>query len=601
MTKFLKEHWGKILTPFLVGGITLVGYSWNQCISLDFNLVPWGEKICPCVVKMPSFEVKYQYGHSKSKEEQDKFKSIKEGDTLYSGDYYTVCFTPKYEESWSNGIIQTVNESYVYVFQVTNNEQVFRLFPSAGGNGDVNPVRTKVETDFCSLNKDRIFKLDNTLGTEQFYFLAFYESNKDLELLLDKNEKEGSQPELIKFIREHQLSSVPVLTFQHRERTPEVQVEYLYASDRETTFQPLMEDSKSFSQGYYKVQFTPRENGYVYIYLLDSSNGKLLDLVNESKVNHDVNAGVTYTLPSCEKAIFIPAEKMGTTTLYFLAFRQPHTNLNNIGDKAQLVKDYLEDCSNCVNVKTFQSLARQETMNHKQIWRDISLVTLPVILSSGCSNIPVSECSAYCCPGTEAQKPLEFKLSHFYRPNGGKGDSQPLTQNSQLHSGDSYKIKFTPTEDSYLYLYQLDSSSKLFDLIAMSGEFDRQVKAGEEYTFPNQTQVLKLDEFAGAETLYFLACSQPNIGLENQFETMRQAQEKGDTVAVKTLQDSLLEEFNKRTKVEVTDGSLKLCPNCINSITFEHLAKTTQDKSTPSDGSQTSEGSQKSLPKEVKP
>jgi hypothetical protein len=604
MTKFLKEYFGKILGAIFVGSISFLIYCWTQCISLDFINVPWGEKICTYVVKQPSFKVKYQYGHSY--ERRDNFIPIKESETLYSDDYYTVCFTPEYkEENWLDGVIKTVDESYVYIFQVTNNQQATLLFPLKGDDnqGDGNPVRNKVKIDFCSLAKNKIFKLDKTLGTEQIYFLAFYQPSKDLELLLGKDDKEGSQLELIKFIQEHRLLSVPVLTFQHREReTPRVQVEYLYASDKEATFQPLTGDSRLFSDGYYKVQFTPSENGYVYVYLLDNSNGKLLDLVKESSFKHEVNTGVTYTLPAeCEKAIFIPTEKVGTTTLYFLAFRQPNINLNNMNDEAQLVKDYLDDCSNCVNVQTFQQLAKV-TMNYKQILRDISLVTLPVVLSSGCCNMPLSKCSAYCCPVTEEQKPLEFKLSYHYRPNGGKGDSQPLSKDSKLYSSDSYEIKFTPTEDSYIYLYQLDSSSKLFDLIEMSKKFDRKVKTGEEYTFPNKSQVLKLDEVAGAETLYFLACSQPNVELENQFKTMLHAQGKGDKVAAKTLQAGLLEEFNKRTKVDVIGDSLKLCPNCINSITFEHLAKKImQDKPKSSDKSKTSEEGKQPLPKEVKP
>jgi hypothetical protein len=61
----------------------------------------------------------------------------------------------------------------------------------------------------------------------------------------------------------------------------------------------------------------------------------------------------------------------------------------------------------------------------------------------------------------EAPKPLNFKLNYVYRP-GGKGDLKPLIEGSKLNSGDHYKIKFTPAEDSYVYIFQVDSSQAIY-------------------------------------------------------------------------------------------------------------------------------------------
>ena len=54
-----------------------------------------------------------------------------------------------------------------------------------------------------------------------------------------------------------------------------------------------------------------------------------------------------------------------------------------------------------------------------------------------------------------------FKLNFFYRESAG-GPSKPILPGSVLHSGDHYKIVFTPHRNGYVYLFQVDSHGQFF-------------------------------------------------------------------------------------------------------------------------------------------
>ncbi|MBE9562573.1 MAG: hypothetical protein IMF12_06900, partial [Proteobacteria bacterium] len=58
---------------------------------------------------------------------------------------------------------------------------------------------------------------------------------------------------------------------------------------------------------------------------------------------------------------------------------------------------------------------------------------------------------------TKINKPLDFKINYVYR-SSGKGNPKTLNNDGVLHSGDYYKIIFTPTENCYVYIFQLDSA-----------------------------------------------------------------------------------------------------------------------------------------------
>ncbi len=114
---------------------------------------------------------------------------------------------------------------------------------------------------------------------------------------------------------------------------------------------------------------------------------------------------------------------------------------------------------------------------------------------------------------------LSFDINFVYRVKADI-EFQPLTEDSVLHSGDYYKIIFTPKQDSYVYIFQIDSSGKIYRLFPMK-RFDgvtvdnfNPLKAGRTYYIPAEYQSFILDEQTGIERIYFLSSQKRDAALE---------------------------------------------------------------------------------------
>jgi len=194
-------------------------------------------------------------------------------------------------------------------------------------------------------------------------------------------------------------------------------------------------------------------------------------------------------------------------------------------------------------------------------------------------------------------KPLNFKVNYVYRP-GGQGDLKPLVEGSVLNSGDHYKIQFTPEEDSYVYIFQVDSSKAIFQLFPM-GRFGgvrvdnfNPVKAGVTYHLPAKKKSFKLDNNVGSESILFLAFRQRNQPLEQQYKALIKARLSQDKAKANNLQTAIKSNFKTRGLAGIVDDPAKkttkvpwtgsesftvpvqhlnnLCADCISMITFEH-------------------------------
>lgn len=140
-----------------------------------------------------------------------------------------------------------------------------------------------------------------------------------------------------------------------------------------------------------------------------------------------------------------------------------------------------------------------------------------------------SEAQTFSLPATEEQREyLVFSISYVYRA-GGQGNFEPLRDGSVLHSGDHYKIIFTPTEDCYVYIFQIDSAQKIYQLFPMErlGEVVvnnfNPAQAGKAYHLPTESKSFMLDQQTGTETIYFLASRQRDVDLEEQYQQYWQA------------------------------------------------------------------------------
>ncbi|MGF1529355.1 MAG: DUF4384 domain-containing protein [Candidatus Competibacterales bacterium] len=193
-------------------------------------------------------------------------------------------------------------------------------------------------------------------------------------------------------------------------------------------------------------------------------------------------------------------------------------------------------------------------------------------------------------------QPMSFEVNYVYRP-GGRGELRALTDGAVLRSGDHYKIQFTPEQDGYVYIFQIDSKEAIYRLFPMDsfGSVDvsqhNPVKAGVTYTLPGDDKSFQLDQSKGVESIFFMAFRERNLPLESQYRNLVKAlrsrseqlpllaanmvnnirvrgiaaivdDPKGDTTQV---QWDATESF--QVPVRRVDN---LCADCVTSITFKH-------------------------------
>lgn len=194
-------------------------------------------------------------------------------------------------------------------------------------------------------------------------------------------------------------------------------------------------------------------------------------------------------------------------------------------------------------------------------------------------------------------KPLGFKVNYVYRP-GGQGPLKPLVDGSALRSGDHYKIQFTPAENSYVYIFQVDSGKAIYRLFPMT-EFGgvkvnnlNPARAGVTYHLPAKDKSFQLDNNVGSESILFLAFRQPNQALEQQYEDLVKARLSQNAPKADQLQTAINSNFKTRGLAAIVDDPEKktatvpwtptesfavpvqrldnLCADCISMITFDH-------------------------------
>lgn len=119
---------------------------------------------------------------------------------------------------------------------------------------------------------------------------------------------------------------------------------------------------------------------------------------------------------------------------------------------------------------------------------------------------------------------LPVAVNYAYRQQG-QHEMKNLTNGTVLRDGDHYKITFTPQADGYIYIFQTDTSGKVYQLFPMSSMKGVEVhnynpvKANVTYTLPAADKSFYLDEQQGEEKIYFIAAKQPDQTLEQHMAT----------------------------------------------------------------------------------
>jgi len=193
--------------------------------------------------------------------------------------------------------------------------------------------------------------------------------------------------------------------------------------------------------------------------------------------------------------------------------------------------------------------------------------------------------------------PLDFKINYIYR-RAGKGAFKPLTEGTILQSGDHYKIIFTPVEDCYVYIYQVDSAKKLARLFPMAA-FRRlilnnlnPVEGGKTYYLPAKDKSFVLDEQVGTETIFFMGSRQDDLVLEKQYQALQLRQQQNNLAREQQAQVQLTRSLQQSKGVaniaeDAADSQAvwqergenfsvsqkilaDLCNGCVNVLRFEH-------------------------------
>ncbi len=128
---------------------------------------------------------------------------------------------------------------------------------------------------------------------------------------------------------------------------------------------------------------------------------------------------------------------------------------------------------------------------------------------------------------------LSFKINYVYRSQG-QGAFEVLEDGVTLQSGDHYKIIFTPNQDCYVYIFQIDSANMVYSLFPME-QFGKltlnnlnPIKAGQTYYIPAEEKSFVLDNQTGTERVYFLAEFKRDQELEEEYYRTVEIQKRRD-------------------------------------------------------------------------
>ncbi|MBI5787970.1 MAG: transglycosylase SLT domain-containing protein [Candidatus Schekmanbacteria bacterium] len=117
------------------------------------------------------------------------------------------------------------------------------------------------------------------------------------------------------------------------------------------------------------------------------------------------------------------------------------------------------------------------------------------------------------------------KVSFIYEDNGVPHQMwDGMSLRSRL---DYYSVYFSPEQDCYVYIYQVDSSGAVYQIFPNLeyGNVWNPVKKGKDYWIPNDDRFY-LDDVTGEEKIYFFAAKEPAKELETLFAQLKQTSSK---------------------------------------------------------------------------
>ncbi|MEK8017958.1 MAG: DUF4384 domain-containing protein [Candidatus Parabeggiatoa sp.] len=341
--------WKSLIT--FIGLITALVSAFYYCYDTCYQ-----ENKCSFIeIDSLKFDVDHRY-RSPCEEDFGPLQDDKINILRFEGDY-KIEFTPQKKEDWLTDHLPNKENKYVYIFQIDNGKRIYRLIPTEHlvNQDDKSTPVVRVGTSYSLPVK----QIDKNTGETKIYFLSFKEPNEHLDELYEA--LQNSSPAIRTHDRSHTnlidavqsaweekegrwfTTSVPVMTLKymekpscghkesdHKESELHVDVKYSYRSEGDSDFKPLDDNAVLYSEDQYKIQFTPSEDSYVYVFQVKIDNQQHKDIYTLFPCseyvrigNNPVSANTTYYLPNENnpKSWILDDQVVDLEKIYFLAFK----------------------------------------------------------------------------------------------------------------------------------------------------------------------------------------------------------------------------------------------------------------------------------------
>lgn len=178
-------------------------------------------------------------------------------------------------------------------------------------------------------------------------------------------------------------------------------------------------------------------------------------------------------------------------------------------------------------------------------------------------------------------EPLSFRLGMVWR-HARSEPFRPLTEGGELASGDQYKIIFTPEEEAWVYVFQVDAQGQVARLHPMESHGGVQlgnrnpVPAGETRHLPAEGKAFRLDDHAGDERIHFLAFRAPRPEFDAieagrpESELRHLFKRRGITVTPSAGGTSISWQQDGLTQEALEQKLEGLCAECVHTLSFRH-------------------------------
>jgi len=120
----------------------------------------------------------------------------------------------------------------------------------------------------------------------------------------------------------------------------------------------------------------------------------------------------------------------------------------------------------------------------------------------------------------QEEKDIKLSLDIGFYYEDDIGNLQYLIEGSILHSRDAYALYVKPSDNCYLYIFQIDDLGRSYRLFP-NNEYKtgiNPIQAGENYWIPNTNQYFLLDDVTGKERFYIFASPDRIVELEGTTE-----------------------------------------------------------------------------------